>query len=187
MKMKRAFVLALAVSFAGCATRQIAPPSPAPAAAPPAAFEHLVPHLPGTPAGALNADVTQSTINSNICVTGWTTTVRPPTSYTNELKRKLMQEQSLPLAKIGLYELDHFVPLALGGHPKSPDNLWLQTWDGEWGAKTKDRLERKLQVMVCAHQITLDAARDAIRTNWIDAFKKYVHPTEPFAPAEAVD
>jgi hypothetical protein len=38
-------------------------------------------------------------------------------------------------------ELDHFVPLALGGHPAAEDNLWLQSWVGEWSARIKDRLE----------------------------------------------
>ena len=36
--------------------------------------------------GALNPDVTQATIRSTICVRGWTTTVRPPSSYTSALK-----------------------------------------------------------------------------------------------------
>ena len=34
----------------------------------------------------LKPDVTQDTIDSTICVSGWTATVRPPTSYTNALK-----------------------------------------------------------------------------------------------------
>jgi len=71
------------------------------------------------------------------------------------------------------YELDHSIPLAIGGHPRSEDNLWLQKWDGEWNAKVKDRLERKLQVMVCAGQITLDTARIAIQQDWRGAYRKY--------------
>jgi hypothetical protein len=105
--------------------------------------------------------------------------VRPPTSYTNSLKEKLLQEHHLAASEISNYELDHFIPLALGGHPRSPDNLWLQPWDGEWGAHVKDRLERKLQLMVCAGKISLSDAREAIRSNWIEAFKKYVDPKEP--------
>ncbi|MFD8393034.1 hypothetical protein ACFV2N_28495 [Streptomyces sp. NPDC059680] len=35
---------------------------------------------------AYNPDVTQSNIHSTICVSGWTATVRPPTSHTNPLK-----------------------------------------------------------------------------------------------------
>jgi len=42
-------------------------------------------------------------------------------------------------------------------------------WDGEWNARIKDRLERKLQAMVCAGQISLTDARDAIRLDWKSA------------------
>src|SRR2546423_2086026 len=42
--------------------------------------------------GVLNPDVTQANIATTICVSGWTKTIRPPTSYTNELKLKQMRE-----------------------------------------------------------------------------------------------
>jgi hypothetical protein len=74
------------------------------------------------------------------------------------------------------YELDHFVPLALGGHPRSEENLWLQSWVGEWSARIKDRLERKLQVLVCSGRLTLHAARTAIQRDWRAAYGKYVAP-----------
>lgn len=164
-------LLVFAVSLAGCATRP-APPETAPFSV------QLFNKLPSTPSGALNADVTQANIKKTICVAGWTATVRPPTSYTNPLKAKLLEDYDLPPSDAAKYELDHFVPLALGGHPTSHDNLWLQPWEGQWGAKTKDRLERKLQLMVCAGQLTLDQARHAIRTNWVEAFKKYVGAAE---------
>ena len=102
------------------------------------------------PFGALNADVSQATIHKTICVPGWTATVRPSTSYTNGVKLKLMREQGLAASEAFRYELDHYVPLALGGHPRDPRNLWLQLWDGEWGARTKDRLEVKMKTLVCA-------------------------------------
>ena len=38
--------------------------------------------------GAFNLDVTQATINSTICVSGWTSTIRPPSSYTTRLKNQ---------------------------------------------------------------------------------------------------
>jgi hypothetical protein len=72
------------------------------------------------------------------------------------------------------------VPLAVGGHPRSEDNLWLQTWDGAWNARVKDRLERRLQVMVRAGEITLHTARTAIQHDWHAAYRKYV-AAEPSA------
>jgi hypothetical protein len=72
------------------------------------------------------------------------------------------------------YELDHYIPLALGGHPRSEDNLWLQSWDGEWSARTKDWLEKKLQLLVCAGKLSLQTARNAIQDGWRAAYLKWV-------------
>lgn len=99
------------------------------------------------PPGALLADVTQANIRTTICVSGWTATVRPSTSFTQHLKQLMLARAGLNPADSLAYELDHFVPLALGGSPRSEDNLGLQSWVGEWSARIKDRLERKLQVM----------------------------------------
>ena len=96
----------------------------------------------------LNADVRQDTISSTICVAGYTASIRPSSSYTQGVKFKLMQAQSIPRADASGYELDHRIPLALGGHPRALANLSLQPWDGERGAKKKDRLERALQSAV---------------------------------------
>ena len=38
--------------------------------------------------GVVNPDVTQATIATTICRRGWTRTIRPPVSYTNDLKRR---------------------------------------------------------------------------------------------------
>jgi hypothetical protein len=118
--------------------------------------------------------VIQSNIAKTICVAGWTTTVRPSTSFTQALKRTMLTRAGLDPKEAIKYELDHFVPLAVGGHPRSEDNLWLQRWDGDWNARVKDRLERRLQVMVCAGQITLHAARTAVQHDWHAAYKRYV-------------
>jgi hypothetical protein len=41
-------------------------------------------------------------------------------------------------------ELDHIVPLALGGLPRKLSNLELQPWAGEHGATRKDALEVRM-------------------------------------------
>ena len=53
----------------------------------------------------------------------------------------------------GEYELDHIVPLALGGHPWKPRTSKLQPWEGTNGAKREDRIEVKLQCLVCSGQV----------------------------------
>ena len=50
----------------------------------------------------------------------------------------------------------------------------LQRWDGEDGAKKKDRLERKLQLLVCAYELKLEEARLAIFVDWQAAYRAYV-------------
>lgn len=64
--------------------------------------------------GALNPAVSEATIGSTICRKGWTATVRPPEWVTEPEKRASMAAYGNrePLSSV---ELDHDVPLALGG------------------------------------------------------------------------
>lgn len=126
------------------------------------------------PTEALNPDVRQETIQQTICVPGYAASVRPSTNYTSGVKAKLLRDQGLPPTAAPDYELDHRIPLALGGHPRSLKNLELQAWEGADGAKRKDRLERKLQQLVCAGQVLLNDARRDIYVDWTSAFPKYI-------------
>jgi hypothetical protein len=62
----------------------------------------------------------------------------------------------------GLYEIDHLVPLELGGSNR-PANLWPQPLAD---AKLKDRVEDELHEAVCNGDMTLDAAQRAIERDW---------------------
>jgi hypothetical protein len=119
--------------------------------------------------GAYNPDVTQSTIGSTICVSGWTGTVRPPTSYTNPLKAQGIIDYGYSDTSMSDYEEDHLVPLELGGAPRDPGNLWPEPHYGTKTASTKDGTETKLKNAVCNGTITLSAARAAIKDNWTTA------------------
>jgi hypothetical protein len=121
----------------------------------------------------LNPDVHQDTINQTICTPGYTKKVRPAVSYTNGIKRKLLREQGIDQDKIGEFELDHIVPLVLGGHPRNIKNLVLQSWNGVDNAKIKDKLEVKLSKMVCKKQISLIEAQSCIWNNWKFCASKY--------------
>jgi len=115
---------------------------------------------------ALNPDVTEDTIGQTICVPGYTSSVRPSSSYTNSVKAKLLRENGINESMMRYYELDHIVPLALGGHPRKPGNLALQPWDGEHGAIRKDQLERRLQILVCRGALKLSDAQACIAQDW---------------------
>lgn len=121
-------------------------------------MKKLIPILlicPPLMASELNPNVTQDNIKQTVCVKGWTSTVRPPVSYTNSIKHKLLPKGRL----MQEYELDHIVPLALGGHPSSKDNLMLQPWEGKCGAKVKDVEEYRYYRAMCNGEISLDTAR----------------------------
>jgi len=105
--------------------------------------------------GVLNEAVTQATIRSTICVRGWTTTVRPPTSYTSALKLRQMTaygEAGPPAA----YQEDHLISLELGGDPTDPRNLWPEPYPR---ASAVDRLENELNAQVCSGALSLAGAQ----------------------------
>lgn len=109
--------------------------------------------------GALNLWVGQDNIHQTVCVRGFTSRIRPSESYTTALKRRQIQELGLP-GTVHDYEEDHFIPLALGGAPYNPQNLWPETWPQ---AHKSDPLEYKLYRQVCDEQITLKQARNQIK------------------------
>ena len=111
----------------------------------------------------LNPAVTQQTIQQTICVPGWTKSVRPSARYTARIKIKLIHELELDEALLVDFELDHRIPLALGGAPSDPRNLELQPWDE---ATEKDGVEACLARAVCAGKISLDDARRRIWADW---------------------
>lgn len=86
----------------------------------------------------------------------------------------LLRERELPQAKASEYQLDHRVPLALGDHPRNRNDLELQPLEGEAGAKKKDRLERRLQRLVCATRLPLQKAQKALYFGWQAATRSEV-------------
>lgn len=95
-----------------------------------------------------------------------TPAVRPPVSYTNDVKREMLQREGLPLELMADFVLDHRIPPALGGAPADRRNLILQDHDD---SEAKDRVEVCLARAVCAGTIDLEAARQAIWTDWKSA------------------
>ena len=122
---------------------------------------------------ALNPDVTEATVSQTICVPGYTRTVRPAASYTNGVKVKLLREAALDESRMGDFELDHIVPLALGGHPRKLSNLELQPLTGEHGAWRKDALEVRMHNLVCEGELTLTEAQACLAEDWDACAVKY--------------
>jgi hypothetical protein len=121
--------------------------------------------------GALNSAVTQSTISSTICVGGYSSSIRPSTSYTNALKVTQIAQYGYSDTSTADYEEDHLIPLSLGGNPTSPLNLWPEPRYsvGSETAADKDTVEYKLYQAVCAGTVKLAPAQQAIAGDWTTA------------------
>jgi hypothetical protein len=164
---------------------------------PPTSGASSADRLPGEPdpsltPGALNPAVTQATVGSTICVSGWTATIRPSESFTNELKVEQIGQYSYSDTSTSSYEEDHLISLELGGAPADPRNLWPEPYtislaDGRpTGAHTKDGFETKLKSEVCAGTITLALAQAEIGDHWVHAYYGITlvgSPTNPAATA----
>ncbi|MBR0693699.1 hypothetical protein [Bradyrhizobium lablabi] len=132
--------------------------------------------------GALNdIDKTPGDVRTmsrqTICTTK-TTTVRNVTAST---KKKVFALYGLTnktgwCKKAGC-EVDHLISLELGGS-NDAKNLWPQPYAGEWNAHQKDKLENRLHRLICDGTLTPKEAQQAIASDWITAYKKFVAPPD---------
>jgi hypothetical protein len=98
--------------------------------------------------GFANPEITQDNLADNLCSSTWSTSsIRPPTSYTNPLKLTQMQQygdtESDPNADCMLssnnkacYEEDHLISLENGGDPRDPRNLWPEPYKTQIDGQT---------------------------------------------------
>ncbi len=114
---------------------------------------------PARTPGVLNPEVTQATIHSTICVRGWTRTIRPPSSYTSDLKLKQMREYGSTGSPAD-YQEDHLISLELGGDPTDPRNLWPEPRPR---AEQVDAIENQLNEEICDGSISLAEGQERIR------------------------
>jgi hypothetical protein len=123
---------------------------PAHAAAPPA----IVPDPTLTPGAVRTTDV------GEICSHG----TRELRHWDRERDDHIMAEYGLPAGPHPDFEIDHLVPLGIGG-ADSDANLWPEprrSVEPRWNAETKDRLEWKLRDLVCSGQLDVVEAQRMI-------------------------
>jgi hypothetical protein len=107
----------------------------------------------------------------NICRKGYTKEVRNVSKATKE---KVFKLYKITQHKQGEFEIDHLIPLTIGGN-NNIKNLWPQSYLTEpWNAHKKDRLENRLRRLICTGKITLQEAQYAIAHDWIAAYIKYI-------------
>ena len=125
--------------------------------------------------GAVDPTVTQATIGSTICVSGYSAGVRPSESVTYPEKRASMVAYGAA-GSTGDYEYDHLVSLEIGGAPNAAANLWPEPYAGSYGARVKDQLENKLHDLVCAGSLSLAEAQRQEAVDWVAAYQRWVGP-----------
>ncbi len=152
------------------------PPTPTPVFSTDAGV--VLPNRRLTPGSVFAAMGTQQ-----ICVPGYAESVRNVAEGT---RRAVFSSYRIDYALHGNYELDHLVPLELGGD-NSAQNLWPEPRSGPEAAGVKDHLENHLHDLVCAGQVSLAEAQQAMQGDWWTANSKYsqlpvvARPTEPVA------
>jgi hypothetical protein len=93
---------------------------------------------------------------------------------THATKRYIFMSYGIPDQDDALYEIDHLVPLELGGS-NAPSNLWPQPIVSTYTGDEKDRLENNVHAMVARGTITPVQAINLWAYNWVDAYRLLVN------------
>ena len=136
---------------------------------------------PAMPNPKLTPGVVRTTSAAEICATG-TANQR---HWTRERDNKILRLYGLPEGPHPLYEIDHLVPLGIGGADDDA-NLWPQPRAAfnpanQDSAEKKDRLEWRMRDMIC-HPVTKDGnwspalLQKEIAADWLAAYAKYMQP-----------
>jgi hypothetical protein len=86
-----------------------------------------------------------------------------------------MAEYGLPAGPHPDFEIDHLIPLGIGG-ADSDANLWPEprrSIEPQWNAETKDRLEWKLRDLVCSSQLDVVEAQRMMAEDWVEAYGRF--------------
>jgi hypothetical protein len=98
------------------------------------------------------------------------------------MREKVLEEYGVADRTTKDYELDYLISPQLGG-TEDISNLWPQpAASTEWNIRAKDALENRLHQLVCRGNVSLATAQRDLATDWISAYKKYFHTTQPVRP-----
>jgi hypothetical protein len=97
--------------------------------------------------------------------------------WSREQANETLRRYHLPPGPYGRdFEQDHLVPICMSGSDDQ-SNLWMQprrSLEPVWNAERKDELEARMCQMVCAGDLDLTTAQEAIRKDWIVAYQRYI-------------
>lgn len=110
-----------------------------------------------------------SVTKDQVCVKGYTATVRNVSLTTKKL---IYQEYGVTYPQnAGDYEVDHFIPLELGGS-NDIKNLWLEPASPIPGFHEKDIVENYLHSKVCKGEESLVDAQNEIKSDWYKVYQQ---------------
>jgi hypothetical protein len=129
------------------------------------------PNLAFLPNSTLTPGAVDEAATKNVVCSGYAKRTRKLINQSDKLKAFTIYNIDW---KTDNFEVDHLVPLGLGGS-NTIENLWPQSYTTRpWNAHMKDKLETQLHSMVCAGKIELKEAQDLFKTDWIESYKKIV-------------
>jgi hypothetical protein len=115
------------------------------------------------PSPKLTLGAVMTSDKSVVCVKGYTATVRDVSESTH---KKVFEEYNISYPQpSGSYEVDHFIPLELGGS-NDISNLWPEPARPKPGFHEKDKVENYLHEQVCNYDMSLEEAQKQIATDW---------------------
>ena len=140
---------------------------------------------PACTPGAVDSAVTDADTATTVCRKGgYTSSVRPPESLTEPMKRKLLAAYGIPAGQIRRYELDHLIELASGG-ASDVRNLWpepdtfQQFTSSEFVHNDKDAVEAYTYHAICDGKVTVTAVQNAMAHDWSTAVAALGLPPVP--------
>ena len=90
---------------------------------------------------------------------------------TDTIRQLVFEKYDVPYpVKPGTYEVDHLIPLELGGS-NDISNLWPEAADPRPGFREKDLVENELHRRVCSGEETLQEAQWDIAFDWVTVYR----------------
>jgi hypothetical protein len=103
-----------------------------------------------------------------ICTSGYSSSVR---NVPFSEKDQAYAEYGIYSHYSGQYEVDHLVPLELGGS-NDIANLWPEAASPTPGFHQKDEVENYMHDQVCSGAMSLKEAQNEIATNWLAVYNR---------------
>ncbi len=145
------------------------------------AEESYLPNNAATP-GVVNHKVKAGTIKQTICRPSWVKSAQPSARTLASQKSRLVKHARYGADVAKNFDVDHRIPIEVGGDARDPKNLWLQPLNIQWNALVKNKLETYVQTEVCAGRMKLADGQAIFQRDWVDVFRLYCGP-DPVLPA----